>query len=87
MKTKLANKPNQSQDTRRGRIPLDLQFPKRKTGFTVQEAVDLNKKKRIDVSPLTVRQRLNKMTQEGEARAVSVPRGRGHPIYVYTLVA
>lgn len=95
MKAKLENPVKHGEEKRRtqnvgvgpGRPELPLKFPQRfKRGFTIAEAIEKNP----DVSEITVRNRLNRMTQEGKAKARSVPNpngGRGHPIHVFTLVA
>jgi hypothetical protein len=85
MKASLQNKKEET-EIRRGRVPMKIDFPKRKKGFFVDEVVELNQKKGREVSSLTIRNRLNEMTQRDEAVAVSVPSGRGHPKYLYTLV-
>lgn len=89
MKAKLEtpNKPKQEQKQTgtRGRQPIELRFPKKKLGFTVDEVVDFQKQ---PVSPITVRNRLNAMTYAGTAKARPMQSGgRGHPKYIFTLVA
>lgn len=84
MKATLENKTNNETETLRGRPQIPLKLPKRKTGFTIKEAAEKN-----GVSEQVIRNRVNKMTNKGQARAVSEPviGKRSHPQYRYFLVS
>ncbi len=73
----------------RGRKAIEIKIPvqlaKRKRGFTVEEIAAVQK---VPVSTVTVRNRLNELTQVGKLQAEAVPgEGRGHPVHIYSLVS